>query len=226
VRAIAEFVHKKKSTVQNRLGLVKDAAVAEAVLREQIPPTAGFHILRLPAPEREGYLRAAIAQRRTVEQIKADVERRLTPRRPTLEFALDAGDRAPDARPSADGGADVVVRGHRRRRPGSGPGGEDAAAVAAERRTALLAERDRLLSEIEALETDLHRAQGALRGVERELASNDWTPFEPERAAAQGAAAPLRGRVALPLTAAGTPADPEPTRSGAAAAAVLRERGA
>ena len=91
VRAIAEFVHKKKSTVQNRLGLVKDAAVAEAVLREQIPPTAGFHILRLPAPEREGYLRAAIAQRRTVEQIKADVERRLTPRRPTLEIALAGG---------------------------------------------------------------------------------------------------------------------------------------
>jgi ParB family chromosome partitioning protein len=89
VRAIAEFVHKKKSSVQNRLGLVKDASVAEAVLREEIPPTAGFHILRLPAPEREGYLRAAVAQRRTVEQIKGDVERRLAPRRPTQVVHLD-----------------------------------------------------------------------------------------------------------------------------------------
>lgn len=227
VRAIAEFVHKKKSSVQNRLGLVKDAAVAEAVLREQIPPTAGFHILRLPAPEREGYLRAAIAQRRTVEQIKADVERRLTPRRPTLEIALGAGDeRGPDGPAAPDGAADVVVRSHRRRRPGTGPGEEDAAA---ERRAALLAERDRLLSEIEALETDLHRAQTALRGLERELASNDWTPFDPLPGAGGDSPAPLRGRVAGPLTAAGTATGTATgagrTRSDAPRAATHQTRG-
>ena len=100
VRAIAEFVHKKKSSVQNRLGLVKDAAVAEAVLREELPPTAGFHILRLPAPEREGYLRAAIAQKRTVEQIKADVERRLAPRRPVQEISLYHDPATGDASPA------------------------------------------------------------------------------------------------------------------------------
>jgi ParB family chromosome partitioning protein len=170
VRAIAELVHKKKSSVQNRLGLVKDAAVAEAVLREQIPPTAGFHILRLPAPEREGYLRAAIAQRRTVEQIKADVERRLAPRRPALEISLDGGGPAVSS--------DVVVRSHLRRRPGAAgpaegerdgaPSGTPAEATR-ERREALLAERARLLEQIEALETELHRSQTALRAVEREL---------------------------------------------------------
>ena len=77
VRAIADFVHKKKSTVQNRLGLVKEPVVAEAVLREQIHPTAGFHILRLPPAERAAYLRTAVTEKLTVEQIKTDVDRRV-----------------------------------------------------------------------------------------------------------------------------------------------------
>src|SRR5262249_54527645 len=131
VRAIAEFVHKKKSSVQNRLGLVKDAAVAEAVLREQIPPTAGFHILRLPTPEREPYLRAAIAQRRTVEQIRTDVERRPAPRRPVQVVRLDGGGPGDDApgppgESAADGPAGgaaaagaLPVRAHLRRRAGA-----------------------------------------------------------------------------------------------------------
>ncbi|HEX2514190.1 MAG TPA: ParB/RepB/Spo0J family partition protein [Chloroflexota bacterium] len=196
VRAIAEFVHKKKSSVQNRLGLVKDAAVAEAVLREELPPTAGFHILRLPAPEREGYLRAAIAQKRTVEQIKADVERRLAPRRPVQEISLyhdpATGD-APTAPPATlpapgapgapsgahpgtrDGGPDgpdVIVRTHVRRRPGTGAGtGTVTDPALLRRREALEGERAELLTQIETLETELRRCQGALRGVERELAA-------------------------------------------------------
>jgi ParB family chromosome partitioning protein len=198
VRAIAEFVHKKKSSVQNRLGLVKDPAVAEAVLREDLPPTAGFHILRLPAPEREGYLRAAIAQKRTVEQIKADVERRLAPRRPVQEVSLYRDSPTGEASPTPDsapphagapfgantvgantgppGGGpdapDVIVRTHVRRRPGAagaGPTVEDPALL--RRREALEGQRAELLTQMEALETELHRCQGALRGVERELAS-------------------------------------------------------
>ena len=98
------------------------------------------------------------------------------------------------------------MRSHRRRRPGPGPGEEDAAAG---RRAALLAERDRLLSEIEALETDLHRAQTALRALERELASNDWTPFDPQPGAAGKSPSRLSGRGAGLLTAAGRPRPPE-----------------
>jgi ParB family chromosome partitioning protein len=196
VRAIAEFVHKKKSSVQNRLGLVKDPAVAEAVLREELPPTAGFHILRLPAPEREGYLRAAIAQKRTVEQIKADVERRLAPRRPVQEISLyrdpatgDVSPAPPSVLPGGGaagppigppsgtpaGGAeapDVIVRTHIRRRPGAGSGPTapvDPALL--RRRETLEGQRAELLTQIETLETELRRCQGALRGVERELAS-------------------------------------------------------
>jgi ParB family transcriptional regulator, chromosome partitioning protein len=193
VRAIAEFVHKKKSSVQNRLGLVKDAAVAEAVLREEIPPTAGFHILRLPAPEREGYLRAAIAQRRTVEQIKGDVERRLAPRRPTLVVHLDGSGSASGLAGGASGAVegwlmerswtgaedagnedevapDVVVRQHRRRRAGVA-GDEDTPAARHAAAEALQAERRRLLAQMEALETELHQCQLALRNVERDLAA-------------------------------------------------------
>lgn len=167
VRAIAEFVHKKKSSVQNRLGLVKDAAVAEAVLREEVPPTAGFHILRLPAPEREGYLRSAVAQRRTVEQIKGDVERRLLPRHAPRQVDLS---RHPEGADSGgpDGAADddwqeTIVGTHVRRLPRPGR------ALDATRRTALEAERTRLLTRIEGLESELHRCQAELRGVEREL---------------------------------------------------------
>jgi ParB/RepB/Spo0J family partition protein len=174
VRAIAEFVHKKKSTVQNRLGLVKDPAVAEAVLREQITPTAGFHMLRLPAPEREAYLRAAITHRLTVEQIKADVERRLAPRPapyapPWEEPGGAEGESAP-----ADGAPATVVRAHLRRakaRHGEhGEHGEAAALDAAARRAALEAQRAALLARIEALEADLREEVARLRRVERDLA--------------------------------------------------------
>jgi ParB-like chromosome segregation protein Spo0J len=78
VRAIADFVHKKKSTIQNRLNLVRDLAVAEAVLSERIPPTAGFHIMRLPPEMRATYLAEAVRHGLTVEQVRADVDRRIT----------------------------------------------------------------------------------------------------------------------------------------------------
>jgi ParB-like chromosome segregation protein Spo0J len=144
VRTIAEFVHKKKSTVQNRLGLVKEPAVAEAVLREQIPQTAGFHILRLPPPERESYLRAAVAQGLTVEQIKADVDRRL------------ASQRAP-----------VIVRLDRMRAAG-GRGAEDL--TDDERREALRDERREVNERIEAMERELRSHYQRLREIDHQLA--------------------------------------------------------
>ena len=174
VRAIAEFVHKKKSTVQNRLGLVKDPAVAEAVLREQIPPTAGFHILRLPAPEREAYLRTAVERRLTVEQIKADVDRRLAPRRPTRVVSLEGG---PSAGPEPAGQAPegdaraappTPVRAHLRR---VGRARDANVQAQQQRRAALAAQRAELQARIEALEAELHERLAALRAVERELAS-------------------------------------------------------
>jgi ParB family chromosome partitioning protein len=145
VRAIADFVHKKKSTVQNRLGLVREPAVAEAVLREQIPPTAGFHILRLPAPERESYLRAAVGQKLTVEQIKADVDRRLASERATQ--------RAP-----------VVVRLDRMQTNGAG------AAPQGFRRVALEEERREVLGRIEGLERELRGLSQRLREIDHQLA--------------------------------------------------------
>ena len=149
VRAIADFVHKKKSTVQNRLGLVKEPAVAEAVLREHIPPTAGFHILRLPRPERESYLRAAVGQGLTVEQIKADVDR------------LVASQRAP-----------VVVRPDRMRVNGVHPGhrADDDEVGAAERRGALLRERGEVMERIEALERELRPLHQRVREIDHQLA--------------------------------------------------------
>lgn len=144
VRAIAEFVHKKKSTVQNRLGLVKEPAVAEAVLREQIPQTAGFHILRLPAAERESYLRAAVAQGLTVEQIKADVDRRL------------ASQRAP-----------VIVRLDRMRTAGA----QASEPVSdAERRDSLQVERRDVVERIETLERELRPLYQRLREIDHQLA--------------------------------------------------------
>ncbi|MGH2355653.1 MAG: ParB/RepB/Spo0J family partition protein [Chloroflexota bacterium] len=168
VRAIAEFVHKKKSSVQNRLGLVKDPAVAEAVLREQVPPTAGFHILRLPSPERPSYLQAAIAHRLTVEQIKSDVDRRLAPRRAPLVIAFDEPEQSVDG-PGPNGVIpETAVRAHVRRRPARQTsqtnGGE-------ERRVALEAQRTALLARIEGLEAELRDRQAALGILERELAS-------------------------------------------------------
>lgn len=180
VRAIAGFVHKKKSTVQNRLGLVKDPDVAEAVLREQIPPTAGFHILRLPAAERNGYLRAAITARLTVEQIKADVERRLTPRRPdvviplgdarhTASRAIEEGEDGESIEP--DGASDappagIIVRGYVRRATAT-----TADTDSQTRRAALEAQCVSLRARIEQLETELRDHLAQLRQAERELAS-------------------------------------------------------
>ena len=172
VRSIAEFVHKKKSTVQNRLGLVKDPAVAEAVLREQIPPTAGFHILRLPAPEREAYLRTAVERRLTVEQIKTDVDRRLALRRAPVVVSLDGGQshRTDDGAAGGPGGdgreSTTVVRAHVRRAAHPRDAQEQA-----QRRQALLERRAALQARVEALEAELHEHLAALRSVERELAS-------------------------------------------------------
>lgn len=187
VRAIADFVHKKKSTVQNRLGLVREPAVAEAVLREEIPPTAGFHIMRLPPPEREAYLRAAVAQRLNVEQIKAEVDRRLAPRRAPVIVRLDAVRKggaagAPgvtnrvDEADGPDGGSDagaagsdaVFVRAHLRRvRPLPAPADDGSSA---ERRGALEGERRAVQARVEALEAELRAQLVRLRAIDRELA--------------------------------------------------------
>jgi ParB/RepB/Spo0J family partition protein len=168
VRTIADFVHKKKSSVQNRLGLIKDPAVAEAVLREQVPPTAGFHILRLPAADREAYLRAAIAGRLTVEQIKADVDRRVAPLRVPAGTQAGAPARNGALLAAPDGPDGVAVKAHTRRRRGA-VGEQDE--VDAARRAQLSAEREQLLMRIEELETQLAIAQAGLRAVERELAA-------------------------------------------------------
>jgi ParB family chromosome partitioning protein len=172
VRAIAEFVHKKKSSVQNRLGLIKDPAVAEAVLREQITPTAGFHVLRLPPSERPGYLRVAVAERLTVEQIKADVDRRLAPPPDTTEGATDQtrgtaidlgapaeNERRPDASPRV-----TEVRAHVRTTSPSVTKG-----VSQERRAQLQALWDQTRERIEALEAQLRAELRGLRAIEREL---------------------------------------------------------
>jgi len=164
VRAIADFVHKKKSSVQNRLGLIKDPAVAEAVLREQVSPTGGFHILRLPVPERAGYLRAAISGRPTVEQIKADVDRRLAPLRLSVGPRVSHGDGGA-ADEQDEGESTYVVQGHLRRARGRA-GAEDTAM----RRAQLDAQRSQIQARIDELETQLHVQIAALRVVERELA--------------------------------------------------------
>jgi ParB family chromosome partitioning protein len=165
VRAIAELVHKKKSSVQNRLGLIKDPAVAEAVLREQITPTAGFHILRLPAPERPGYLRAAVSGRLTIEQIKADVDRRLAPLRVGEAWSAAAS----RAASSGDGEAVSEVRAHlRRRRP---PSEAEEPADRKARRAQLEAQRQQIQGRIEDLEAQLRVELRVLRAIERELAA-------------------------------------------------------
>jgi len=156
--------------VQNRLGLVKEPAVAEAVLREHIPPTAGFHIMRLSAPERPGYLRAAVAQRLTVEQIKADIDRRLAPRRAPVIVRLDKarrnGEDLGDHATEAD--AAVFVRSHVRR-PRRGEETSPAAG-SAQQLGALEEERQALLVRVEQLETELRGLSIRLRSIDRELA--------------------------------------------------------
>lgn len=97
VRAIAEFVHKRKSTVQNRLNLVRDLAVAEAVLAQKIPPTAGFHIMRLPAEMRAPYLEQVIGAGLTVEQVRADIDRRVGAWRDGARAAATVPDHASNA---------------------------------------------------------------------------------------------------------------------------------
>jgi ParB family chromosome partitioning protein len=167
VRAIAEFVHKKKSTVQNRLGLVRDPDVAEAVLREQIPPTAGFHILRLPATERTTYLRTAVERSLTVEQIKHDVERRLAPPRAAAEDEVTVA-------PAGVGGATVGVthvQAHLRRLPAGAAA--EAMESAEQRREALEERRAQLQQRINELEDELRGLYPALRVVERDLAALD-----------------------------------------------------
>jgi ParB family chromosome partitioning protein len=152
VRAIAEFVHKKKSTVQNRLNLVRDLAVAEAVLAEKIPPTAGFHIMRLPGEMRGAYLERAIREDLTVEQIRADVDRRVGAWR--------------DGNRSTDGAHPGFV-------PGEGAAPDAAAtagapsddAGAADEVRRLLAQKAQVALRIEELEAELRRHVLALREI-------------------------------------------------------------
>ncbi|HEV2126076.1 MAG TPA: ParB/RepB/Spo0J family partition protein [Chloroflexota bacterium] len=170
VRAIAEFVHKKKSTVQNRLGLVREPAIAEAVLREQIPPTAGFHIMRLPAPEREAYLRVAAEQQLTVEQIKVDIDRRLASRRAPVITRLEARQlrTEPGEADDSDGEDGTFVRAHLRRRK---PVQVAAASNRAERLNSLVEERSAVQTRIEELEAEVRAQLVRLRAIDRELAA-------------------------------------------------------
>ena len=142
VRAIADFVHKKKSTVQNRLGLVREPVVAEAVLREQIHPTAGFHILRLPAAERADYLRAVVADKLTVEQIKVDVDRRVAAGRGATSGSIARPEMSASSRP----------------------------ALEVARRSALAEERGEVAERIEELERELRGLQQRLREIDHQLA--------------------------------------------------------
>jgi ParB family transcriptional regulator, chromosome partitioning protein len=171
VRAIAEFVHKKKSTVQNRLGLVREPAIAEAVLREQIPPTAGFHIMRLPAAEREAYLGVAIGQGLTVEQIKGDVDRRVAPRKAPVIARLEGSRRRGDLSGDADGAPEsdgTFVRAHLRRRPQVAHGEPQ---DRGERLNDLVAERASVQKRIEELEAEVRAQLIRLRAIDRELTS-------------------------------------------------------
>ncbi|CAA9211644.1 MAG: Chromosome (plasmid) partitioning protein ParB [uncultured Chloroflexi bacterium] len=170
VRAIAEFVHKKKSTVQNRLGLVKEPAVAEAVLREHIPPTAGFQIMRLPATERVSYLDTAIEQRLTVEQVKTDIDRRLAPRRSPVTLRLDRTRRNGESPADEDEG-EVLVRTHtRRQRRGADSTPEPGDRATPEAREALEVERREILTRVEELESELRGLYLRLRAIDKGLA--------------------------------------------------------
>jgi ParB family transcriptional regulator, chromosome partitioning protein len=174
VRAIADFVHKKKSTVQNRLGLVKEPAVAEAVLQEQIPPTAGFHIMRLPSAERQGYLKAAVGQRLTVEQIKADVDRRLAPRRAPVIVRLDKSRRNGEVdlgeHEGEPDGDDVLVKSHVRRARKAGESTPTVGTRSEEQVATLEEERRTVVSRVEELEAELRTLNVRLRAIDRELA--------------------------------------------------------
>ena len=153
VRAIADFVHKKKSTVQNRLNLVRDLAVAEAVLAEKIPPTAGFHIMRLPAEMRGSYLERAIADDLTVEQVRADVDRRVGAWRDGNRSNSEVGTGFP-----FDGGAAV----------GAAPAAVDQSLGETDSTTEarlLLAQKAQLTLRIEELEAELRRHVLAMREI-------------------------------------------------------------
>ncbi|MGI8424161.1 MAG: ParB/RepB/Spo0J family partition protein [Chloroflexota bacterium] len=141
VRAIADFVHKKKSTVQNRLGLVREPVIAEAILREQIPPTAGFHILRLNAAEREDYVLGAVSQNLTFEQIKVDIDRRLAAQRAAVARLDDRG---------AAGTSIPAPEGYRRE--------------------VLLEERREVAGRIEERERELRGLHQRLREIDHQLA--------------------------------------------------------
>lgn len=178
VRAIAEYVHKKKSTVQNRIGLIRDPSVAEAVLREQLSPTAGSQLLRLPEPERGAYLQIAITQRLTIDQIKTDIDRRHGQRGAAPNHAASPSLPTEDSSEEEEGGRPTVpgdgqrpytyVHGHVRsvRHPGS-------AAERTERRSALQAERSAVQARIESLEGELRDQLASLRQIDRELHTLD-----------------------------------------------------
>lgn len=164
VRAIADFVHKKKSTVQNRLNLVKDLAVAEAVLNQKIPPTAGFHIMRLPAEMRGAYLERAIADDLTVEQVRADVDRRVGAWRVGSRATADLGTGFPFEGSAAPGAALAA--------PSGSPDGSDAA----EEVRHLLAQKAQVALRIEELEVELRRHVLAMREIGARLQAIGITP--------------------------------------------------
>lgn len=164
VRAIADFVHKKKSTIQNRLNLVRDLAVAEAVLGERIPPTAGFHIMRLPAEMRATYLAEAVRHGLTVEQVRADVDRRITILRgtgkgvdavtiPVALVGLDANATSPTTLLTGDADASPTSRTVHLRH--------------------LRAQRIQVGLRIDELEAELRRHVGAFRELSAEIAKVD-----------------------------------------------------
>ena len=152
VRAIADFVHKRKSTVQNRLNLVRDLAVAEAVLAEKIPPTAGFHIMRLPAEMRGAYLNRAIENDLTVEQVRADVDRRVGAWRDGNRASVTTSAVTSPELGAAPGAAGAA--------PSSASGNETGDEV---RR--LLAQRAQLALRVEELEAELRHHLLAMREV-------------------------------------------------------------
>jgi hypothetical protein len=116
--------------------------------------------------ERVSYLTTAVAQQLTVEMIKADIDRRLAPRRAPVVLRLDKARRNGAAEEGEDDA--VFVRAHLRRSR-RGEASEAPAARAAQRET-LEDERQTLLMRVEELETELRGLNVRLRAIDRELA--------------------------------------------------------
>ena len=119
-------------------------------------PTAGFHIMRLPGEMRGAYLERAIREDLTVEQVRADVDRRVGAWR--------------DGSRSNDGALPVFAPGE-----GAAPGAAAAAstppddASGAEEMRRLLAQKAQVALRVEELETELRRHVLALREISARL---------------------------------------------------------